>query len=389
MRISERMRPLRKPHEGKGPRRLHAPGTRLGKLVCFLAVNLAVMLLSSYLLTQPSILKAELKEVQSDTNYDTIIVGNSHGETSVNPAVLDQLAGTMSYNCARRIMPVKDIYYLMREVAYHNQPRTILYEMDPFYWKVPGISLGNDTSIFFAGSDLRNKLDYLKDEMLQQPFANAFADYRFAPRNAAQIPGTAWVKLQPTYWTHSQKSIPMIMKELDLGKNYEYRGRGFRYGVSYSFTIDKRYAPTRFKASKVVPENVRYFAKMADFCKKQGIRLVCFYSALPPTRLQKENEDDAHAYFTDMCLSEGVEYYDLNYLKADYLPRTDADYVDLDGHMLGELADRQTTVLAQILQAEDPSTMFVGSYQEVLQALPEESNRPTEADLKAGTAAMP
>lgn len=357
-------------------RRLPAPRTKGGKTACFLAVNVIWILIFSYLLQQPSILEAELHQVQGKTNYDTIVVGDSHGETAVDPDVLDNALGTTSYNCARRIMPVKDIYYLMKEVAYKNSPKTILYEIDPFYWDVPGISLGNDTSIFFAGRDPKNKLDYFKNEMLSQPFMNAFADYRLAPRNAAQIPGTMYIKLQPAYWKHSEESIPMIMRALYLGQNYQYRGRGFRYGYSYSLRMDAKYKATKFRASRVVPENVEYFHKMAEFCKSRKIRLVCFYSALPPYRLLHENENAAHAYFSDLCNKEGVEYYDMNYLKAEYLTRTDADYVDLDGHMMGDLADRQTKVLAQILASADPGSMFVDSYEDVLRVLPKESSRP-------------
>ncbi|MDY4205017.1 hypothetical protein [Porcincola intestinalis] len=358
------------------------PQTRLGKAGCLIALNIVWILFFSFILTQPSILKAELREVQGETNYDTIVVGDSHGETAVDPAVLDEELGTTSYNCSRRIMPVKDIYYLMREVCYHNQPKTILYEIDPTYWRIPGISLGNDTSIFFAGSDPKNRLDYFFKEMLTQPFPNFIADYRLAPRNASQIPGAAYVRLRPSYWHHGEETIPMIMKALYLGANYEYKGRGFRYGHSYSFHMDTLYKPVKFKAGKIVPENVEYFHKMAEFCKSRGIRLVCFYSALPPYRLLRENENAANKYYSDLCKKEGVEFYDMNYLKKEYLDRTDMDYVDLDGHMMGSLGDRQTRVLAKILSSDDPSSMFVDSYDVVLKNLPKDEATSGSALLK-------
>lgn len=347
-----------------------APESRPGKTACFVLVNLAVMFLSAFLLKQPSILKTELAQVQGPVNFDTIVVGDSHGETAVNPDILDGKLGTVSYNCSRRIMPVKDIYYLMREVCYHNKPKTILYEIDPFYWTTPGISLGNDTSIFFAGSDMKNKTDYFMNEMLEQPFANVIADYRFAPRNVVQIPGTAYVKLQPAYRHHEEASIPMIMKALYMGENYEYKGRGFRYGITYSPGLNRSFRSSQFSEKKVAKSNKVYFHKMAEFCRKKGIRLVCFYSALPPYRLQHENSNAAGHFFAKLCKKENVEYYNMNYLKPDLLPRTDYDYVDLDGHMLGELADRQTAVLADILKSDDPESMFVDSYDEVLKALP-------------------
>ena len=87
-------------------------------------------------------------------------------------------------------------------------------------------------------------------------------------------------------------------------------------------------------------------------------------------------------YYSDLCKKEGVEFYDMNYLKKEYLDRTDMDYVDLDGHMMGSLGDRQTRVLAKILSSDDPSSMFVDSYDVVLKNLPKDEATSGSALLK-------
>lgn len=43
--------------------------------------------------------------------------------------------------------------------------------------------------------------------------------------------------------------------------------------------------------------------------------------------------DDVHEYFAELCGEYGVPFYDLNYLKDEYLSRTDDDYVDLDAFL--------------------------------------------------------
>lgn len=360
--------------------RIRMPKSRAGKVIFLALLNIFLIFISAYLLVQPSILRTELAQIQGSTNYDTIVLGNSHGETAVDPKVLDSKLNTVSYNACRRIMPVKDIWYLMREVCWNNQPKTILYEVDPYYWSVPGISLGNDTSVFFAGNDPENRLDYFLHEMLTQPFANVIADYRFAPRNASQIPGTARVKLTSAYIRRREECIPMIMKALHLGNEYRYGGKGFRYGTGVSEYMNAQYKPAKFRAGKVVAENVKYFEKMAAFCRQKKIRLVCFYSALPPRRLRDENVNDVHDYFTKLCEKEDVEYYDMNYLKKGYLDRTDEDYVDMDGHMMGPLARRQTVVLARILTSEDTDAFFENDYRKVLADLPEETEKAEETE---------
>ena len=43
--------------------------------------------------------------------------------------------------------------------------------------------------------------------------------------------------------------------------------------------------------------------------------------------------------------------------------------VDLDGHMMGELADRQSAVLGQILISENKEAFFYDNYNDVLKQL--------------------
>lgn len=359
--------PARKGTSGPGKGR----GGFFRKLLVFILINILLLNVVHFFLAQPSILQVELRQIQGEKNYDVIFVGDSHGETSLDPWIIKRDMGLEAYNACRRIMPVTDIYYLMKEVCFRNSPTTIVYEIDPYYWSIPGVSFGNDTSLFHSGYSLRNRAEYFFDVLLDQAFANAFADYRLATRNLSQIAGTVRVKLSPEYWKRSPRSIPMTMSALHLGENYEYMGRGFRYGVGYSDTMDRQFSFSSFKKSKVRKENAERFRQMAEFCRGRGIRLVCIYSALPPYRLVNENQDDAHDYFAKICADEGVEYYDFNYAKMEYLDRTDADYVDIDGHMMGPLAVRQTALLARVLQSADPSDCFYGSLGETLAAMGE------------------
>ena len=136
---------------------------------------------------------------------------------------------------------------------------------------------------------------------------------------------------------------------------YKYLGRGFRYGLKKSGVEWPKFD---FSKGNIKQENIEAFKKIAEYCKDNDIELICVQSALPPYRLQNENMDEVHEYFTELCSEYQVPFYDLNYLKDEYLSRTDDDYVDLDGHMMGELADRQSAVLGQILISENISWSF-------------------------------
>ena len=87
--------------------------------------------------------------------------------------------------------------------------------------------------------------------------------------------------------------------------------------------------------------------------------MVCVVSALPEKRLREENHAEASAYFRALCDARAVEFFDMNFLRPELLPRTADDYTDLDGHMMGELAQRQTQMLIEIEKAEDKGAFFV------------------------------
>ena len=54
----------------------------------------------------------------------------------------------------------------------------------------------------------------------------------------------------------------------------------------------------------------------------------------------------------------------------DTLPRTDDDFFDEEGHMLGELADRYSDILASVLLDKcDKSTAFYGTYAQLERAV--------------------
>ena len=121
--------------------------------------------------------------------------------------------------------------------------------------------------------------------------------------------------------------------------------------------------------NNIKSENLEAFRKIVVYCKDNDIELICVQSALPPYRLQNENMDEVHDYFIELCGKYDVPFYDLNYLKKEYLSRTDDDYVDLDGHMMGTLADRQSAVLGQILISENKDAFFYDNYSDVLNHL--------------------
>ena len=110
---------------------------------------------------------------------------------------------------------------------------------------------------------------------------------------------------------------------------------------------------------------------MADYCRREEIELICTVSAVTPYRLNLERHDQAHEYFTELCGALEIPFYDMNYAKAQYLPRTNEMFVDYEGHMQGDMAVRQSEFLAEVLRAEHPESFFETDYQTLLESLPQ------------------
>ena len=319
------------------------------------------------MLAPPSVVKILMRAARDNTTYDTLIVGQSHGETSFDPFVLSDNLDCEAFNLARRMMPVENLGYILEEANAHGRYRRVILEIDPSYWSSDHKgSFGADTNLLFRLTGSR-WLDYFVNVLMNDNYNSLFADYNVAIYTAVQIPQNLKCKLTKGYIFGNEESLREIYKVLKLD-NFEYIGRGFRYGQKYNYA---EWPEWDFREDEVLETNLSAFNKIVKYCSENSIELICVQSALPPFRLRLQNGhmDEAHEYYTKLCNDKGVPFYDLNYLKEEYLPRTDDDYVDMDGHMMGELADRQSAVLCEIINSDDPSAFFYDSYDEVLSHL--------------------
>ena len=335
------------------------------RIAGFIIVNLIVVVSLTFMLAQPSVLKILLKEAKN-AECDTLIIGESHGETSYDPYVMSGVTGNQVFNLSRRLMPVANLSYLMEEANANGQYKRVILELDPSYWDDDHKgTFGSDTSLLFRLTGSR-WIDYVKNILVKDNYNDTFADYNVDVAMVKRIPKNLKCKLNKAYLRGDESSIQNTYSIIGVAGNFEYKGRGFRYGLRKSGIEWPRWD---FDENSIKEENVETFKKIVKYCKDNDIELVCVQSALPLYRLQNENMDDVHEYFAELCGEYGVPFYDLNYLKDEYLSRTDDDYVDLDGHMMGELADRQSVVLGQIFNSENKKEFFYDNYDDVLRHL--------------------
>lgn len=335
------------------------------KIVGFIIVNLIVVVSLTFMLAQPSVLKVLLKEAKNE-ECDTLIIGESHGETGYDPYVISDVTENHVFNLSRRLMPVVNLSYIIEEANANGQYKRVIFDLDASYWDDDhNGTFGSDTNLLFRLTGNR-WVDYVKNILAKDNYNVTFADYNLSASMVKRIPKNLKCKLNRAYLAGDESSIQNTYSIIGTEGSFEYKGRGFRYGLKKS-GVD--WPSWDFVESNIKEENVEAFKKIVKYCKDNDIELVCVQSALPPYRLQNENMDEVHKYFTELCDKYSVPFYDLNYLKYEYLSRTDDDYVDLDGHMMGKLADRQSAVLGQILISENKEVFFYDNYDDVLKYL--------------------
>lgn len=332
------------------------------KIVTFLGLNFLIIAFLTFLFAQPSVVKILMKEAQSD-QYDTIVIGESHGTTSVNPFVLSDETGRNVFNFSRRLMPVIDLRYILEEANISKQYKTVILDLDSTYWTTGHKgNAGTDTNLLFRLTGTR-QLDYIFNVLWNDNYNDAISDYNLNNDTVRRAPKNLKAKLNKDYWLCNEASIISTYKAIGSVGFYEYVGRGFRYGIKKSGI---KWPSWNFNSDEVEEENPKAFEELVNYCQDNDIELICIQSALPPYRILNENLDEVHDYFTNLCNQYNVPFYDMNYLREGYLDRTDDDYVDLDGHMMGELGDRHSKILADVLNANDKSVFFYDSYDEVL-----------------------
>lgn len=313
------------------------------RVVAFCTFVILLGGLLNFMLVPSSHMRVLLHEVQDENcNYDLIVVGQSHGETNINPMVLEEKTGLVSYNLSRRLVSMEDIEYVVKESNYKNDVKVIVMDIDPTYW------IGDTFTNYFSDSYIYrhinnpvNKLEYLFDKAIHRDFRITLCPYTDIKTGLLELPTTIKNKLSKEYWEYSIEAVEMP------NDNFLYKGRGFRSAINQT---NASYIPLVWDEEQISEKAVESFVNIADYCNKNEILLICISSPLPQKRIYEENYQEAHEYFSQLTKEYGVCFLDFNYLDADFLQITESSFMDEDGHMMGTFAEQYSAVLGELLE---------------------------------------
>lgn len=349
---------------------------RIFKSLFFIIINILMVTVLNFILLKPSILKLKIQEInqanKTDNAYNFITLGQSLINSGIDPEILDKKLGVNSYNCALGAEQISTINYLFDEITKSKKVKTIVLGLNATYWT--GVdSDGMGTGVLEFATEPVTKIKYFCKELLHKQFTH-LGMYSLNKAMVLNIPVYMKVKINKLYRHPTDNSLEWASTYIaennpqGIRNCYQYKPRGFSYGIALRPESNVSYKPLYFSGDEVPNAKIVSFENLVENCRKSNIELICISSAMSPHRLREENYSEVHDYFKSLCEQNHVPYYDMTYAKK-LKSRTDNDYLDWDGHMMGPMAENQTELLCDVLQSENPEEFFFTNYSELLHAM--------------------
>lgn len=327
----------------------------IGLAVIFLLLCVTVTAILNYCLIPSNVVRINLHYLENGESYDTIFLGTSHGQYGINPEAVDAVTGENSLNLCMADEYPDDMYYLLKLVCEKQNPKRIVYELDPSYWMLE--QRQGSTPIFFYKEFPFSaaKISYFFDKVMRLDFRSTLAPWGYYRNEYTNIGKNIRVKQSEAY-----KNYDPSVLEIGVG---HYGGKGFIYRDRIEGEAKGGFNNVPFEEDRIQDKAIQYFEKMAEYCKKKGIELVVITTPVPKdtTDAFADSYEKADQYFRDLLSGYGLEYLNFNLVQPEILSRSMEGYWDYDGHMDGIRAEEFSTVLGNVLDG-----MHMESYQERL-----------------------
>ncbi len=237
---------------------------------------------------------------------DTVIIGDSFPMYAVQPDILDNTMGCISFNACSASQHLDKSYYLLLDYIRTENIKTVYFGIDyyNFLKESENDSVTGNQIVYERLTNPKVKFNYLRN----------------------------YYKLDDTwYWLFPQKirtdKLPDIINNLKVKLSYEY----FHYLPSPksssildsgTYYYDKGYVRTdlcndsytegSFDMKNISDKNIKWFDSILSLCKKNNIDLKLFHTPIKSSRL---NAIKNYSLFTDTVNKEASKY---GYTFTDY-----------------------------------------------------------------------
>lgn len=309
------------------------------KIFMFIILIIGISYVCGFALNPSSYMRVVLHDVKSD-DYDLIFVGQSRGETNINPYVLDSYLDYKSYNLCRRLVQMPDIQYVIREANFDNSIRVVVYDVDQLYFYNTDLDYFSDAFMYPHITNISDKIHYTKT-LLNRDYRILLMRYTLEGMDdLKQSKERIRDKLSDEYKEYSFDAVT------NKNSHHIYMGRGYWKGIQMS---DKTVKGSEWNQDFVSTDAVKCVADIADYCHKEGITLIAVHSPVPHERFTENEHYSQKEYFNSLFAEYGIKYIDFNFVSKEYLTWNEDHFTDLEGHMMSDMADDYSIVLGMVL----------------------------------------
>ena len=332
------------------------------KCILFCAGIMVMVVVCDYAFGQSGYVRYILCNLNDEgQNYDTIVLGASHARSAIDPQKIDNELGTNSLNMAIPGETIKDSYYVLEESCRNNDVKKVIFDIDYQYW-VGEIAEGYFTEPFvYAQLEWSSpvKWKYMLDNMDVLDVRNAFSKRLTYECSLSSVKNNIALKSSEGYKNADINTIEVP------DANGPYVGKGFFNRLtSGACPGGMEYVQQWSTASMqpIAPSVMEQFDRIYNYCKENGIELICVTSPITPSAMKILNMDCADETLSAFFEKYEVKYYNFNKARMDVLPRQDVDYGDMEGHMGGALGEEYSEVLADVLKDHDNGNVNLSKY---------------------------
>lgn len=186
--------------------------------------------------------------------FDDIIVGTSHGKMDIDPEVMQEVTGRSGHNLCVGGEYGIDAYYLTKLIKEKQNPKRIIYEVDPGYF-VSEKEEGNNYLLFYHEFPFsKTKVEYFWNSIAKCNFRTVlFPWYEYSlSYELPKVKDTFTQKVTGDYDVSHLKS-----------DSQEYHESGFIERYPVDVTKLKKSEPKLYEEGKVNEENMEYLKKLA------------------------------------------------------------------------------------------------------------------------------
>lgn len=315
------------------------------KIVLFLAVVLTINGFLSYALIPPNVMRMNYHLLKNQNQYDYVFIGTSHGQNGIDPKVIDEVTGDKSINLCMPNMYERDMYYVLKEACRKQQPKKVIYELDPAYWMLQPTVEPVSNSFFYEMPFSMNKAAYFFDKIRKEDFRKTLFPWSYCRYNYREAKNIIKKKLSKEYREFKTESIEV--------PNGHYKGKGFVYLNRRDDKGPMSYIP--WDSHKVHARKLEYFKKIIQLCKEKNIELEIVTLPMPQETIDKvgENYGQAIGYFKELAGKYQVNYVDFSTVEKEVFDRDIMQYDDHDGHLNGNAGEEFSRILGGYLASRN------------------------------------